>query len=71
VGKTLLAEILAESYRPPLMLLRLTEFGLDLSTFGQNLKEQMHLSSRWGAVLVMYENKASHKLACTILTGLQ
>uniref|UniRef100_A0A093XC24 Putative 26S protease regulatory subunit like n=1 Tax=Talaromyces marneffei PM1 TaxID=1077442 RepID=A0A093XC24_TALMA len=53
VGKTLLAEILAESHRLPLMLLRLTDFGLDLSTFGENLKELMHLSSRWGAVLVI------------------
>ncbi|EEA21348.1 hypothetical protein PMAA_051590 [Talaromyces marneffei ATCC 18224] len=55
VGKTLLAEILAESHRLPLMLLRLTDFGLDLSTFGENLKELMHLSSRWGAVLVITE----------------
>ena len=54
VGKTTLIEALAEFTQSPLLLVRLTELGLEPSHFDQNLSELMSLSSRWGAILAMY-----------------
>lgn len=56
VGKTLLAEAVAEASGRPLMKISVADIGLDVTTVEQKLDEYFQLATRWKAILLLDES---------------